>query len=408
MEIPVNMRAASTKKKLASTLAAAFLGFVFATTMLNAQIKIGSVLPYASETPHPYPTGNNRKPVVWQETVSSPGAQSIRIHFVGFSLGPGDFLTITAVDGSESQTYTGRGPFDDGEFWSFTVEQDDAVIALHSGNSPEYGYQIDAIAHGDISMKDAYSAPAEANCTSGFENVVCHDKNAAFWAGQKPVAKLIFVDDDAEYVGTGWLVSGYKPNLLITNNHNIPTKEVAKTLQVVFDFQTGTCDGGGGNGTEDRFQANPSVFETNDDRDNYDYTIVGLLKNDAEESPSRKWGDLTASSKDPGDKDKIWIPQHPHGQVKQAGWFSDNDHKTDCSITGFDGTTRVEYICGIATGSSGAPVEDPNNAPNGIPLVVALHHRNVQSANSCPALGIKMSAICADDRKKQHLLACSK
>src|SRR5262245_10245233 len=81
------------------------------------RIKVGDELPYAASTPIAYPLGGADRPVSWSETVMSPGATFLRIHFKRFNLPDGDYLTVSSPDGADFWTYTGRGPRGTGEFW---------------------------------------------------------------------------------------------------------------------------------------------------------------------------------------------------------------------------------------------------------------------------------------------------
>jgi lysyl endopeptidase len=366
---------------------------------VKAQVKIGSVLPYSSETPHPYTLGGRERPVVWQERVISPGAKLLRVHFVGFSLAPGDYLTIFGPDGSEPQTYEGSGPYGDGDFWSLTIDGNEAVIALHGGPSPGYGYRIDSIAHGDFPLDDAEAIEADddTDCKSGYENVACHKDNPQFWAGQQAVAKLTFQDNGNMYVATGWLVIAKNKNTLITSAHNLTDDKVARSANVDFNYQTPKCDGGPPE--RDRYMVF-KVLERNDN-DNYDYVLVQLLGD-----PEKKWKALQANTKDIKEKSEIWIPQHPGGEVKQVGWFVDNGHRTVCTVTGFKEPNDVQLMCAAVPGTSGSPVLDAATPKDtAMPYAIALMARAKKTAK-CPVTGIKMSAICADDAKNKKILVC--
>jgi lysyl endopeptidase len=390
----------SSKQSLQIPKILVLLGAALLTAAsVEAQVKIGSVLPYNSETPHPYSIGTQERPVVWQEKVISPGAKVLRVHFSGFSLAPGDYLTISGPDGSEPQSYEGNGPYGDGDFWSLTLDGNEAVIALHGGASPGYGYRIDSIAHGDFPLDDVESIVAADNdCKSGYENVACHQNNPQFWTGQQAVAKLTFQDNGNMYVATGWLVIAKNKNTLITNAHNLTDDKVARTTSVDFNYQTPKCDGGPPE--RDRYPV-LKVLERNDS-DDYDYVLVQVMGN-----PENKWKALQANTKDIKDKSQIWIPQHPGGEVKQTGWFVDNDHKTVCTVAGFREPNDVQFTCAAVPGTSGSPVLDAATPKeSSMPYVIALMARAKKTAR-CPVTGIKMSAICADDAKNKKLLVCS-
>jgi len=146
-------------------------------------MKIGDVKPYRAETPHPYPLGADDRPVVWADTVISPGATFIRVHFTALHLAPGDYLTVSSADGSQVWKYTGRGPRGDGDLWAFAVNGDAAIVEVHGGRGTGHGYVIDKVGHG------TWRPTPEVVCGSdGREDVVCHLSEID--AAQKPVARI--------------------------------------------------------------------------------------------------------------------------------------------------------------------------------------------------------------------------
>src|SRR6185503_10739973 len=102
---------------LTIAVTAAILGFLAGGSQAFAQkaVLAGDTRPYFATTPHPYPAGNESRPVVWSDSISSPGATFLRLHFVNFDLAPGDFVTIHGPKG-EVHRYEGRGPYGNGTF----------------------------------------------------------------------------------------------------------------------------------------------------------------------------------------------------------------------------------------------------------------------------------------------------
>ena len=99
----------SRRMRIAAVMAG---GLALLGTMAQAQgrIKVGDELPYRAATPAAYPLGGPSRPVAWSETVVSPGATFLRIHFQKFNLPDGDYLTVSSPDGSDFWTYMGKGP----------------------------------------------------------------------------------------------------------------------------------------------------------------------------------------------------------------------------------------------------------------------------------------------------------
>src|SRR5437867_941796 len=96
--------------RLALVVALMLIGIGTVSAWAQAPLKVGDVRPYRAVTPHPYPLGTEARPVVWTDRVISPGATFLRVHFTGLSLAHGDFVTVSSPDGSQTWTYTGKGP----------------------------------------------------------------------------------------------------------------------------------------------------------------------------------------------------------------------------------------------------------------------------------------------------------
>ncbi len=386
---------------------ALFLGGT-ASAWAQAPLKVGEVRAFRAESPHPYPPGRGHRPVVWTDTVYSPGATFLRIRFRGFALAPGDYVTVSSSDGSDFWTYTGQGPKGNGNFWSFTVEGDTANVEIHAGPRNDHGYHIDAIGHGSVGLGPP--APTlEVVCgTEGREDVACHisDPNApGFDTTQRPVARLLFVSGGFLFACTGWLVHGTNPDTLMTNNHCISKQKEVDTVDADFNFQRTTC--GGATNEAISHYAGGTLLKTNDidrhgrkGKGGLDYTLLTLLGN-----PEATWGELTPSSVDAAVDDLIWFIQHPGGDEKMVGLWEDSAMTARCHVHAVDQTygrsapgSQFAYECDSSPGSSGSPITDPNG------LVIALHHFGGVSNAPCLNAGTAMADICAD---AGALLSCA-
>ena len=79
-----------------------------ASAQALAQVRAGYEIPYAAESPHPYPTGTGTTPA-WTLQVEHPDATYIAIHFDRFDLAPGDRLVIRSLSGRQRHVLTERG-----------------------------------------------------------------------------------------------------------------------------------------------------------------------------------------------------------------------------------------------------------------------------------------------------------
>lgn len=359
-------------------------------------LQVGPVLDRRVETPHPYPIGRGDRPVVWRDVVTSAGAQFLRVHFNGFHLAPGDYVTVSNPAGSQFWTYSSRGPNGDGDFWSFAVDGDTAIVEIHAGPRNAHGYHIDAVGHGTTNIRRPGPTPEVVCGTDGREDIACHMSDPAIDAAQKPVARLLFVMGRYQYLCTGWLVAGSNGSTLMTNNHCIDSQKVTNTLQATFNFQRVSC-GGSANAVPADFSG--GVFlKTNSvnrkgNKAGLDYTLLTLQGN-----PEAVWGELIPTTKSVAVGAPIWFIQHPGGNLKEIGYWEDSSKTIRCKVDAIGQTystsatgSQTGYGCDSEGGSSGSPIVE---AASG--RVIALHHFGGVSNAPCLNSGTAMERICAD------------
>ncbi len=360
------------------------------------KVKVGDVRSFSAESKHPYDRGDVDRPMVHTDYVSSPGAKFIRVHFSAFDLAEGDFVSVAGVDGAQYWTYTLKGLHGNGKFWSFAVDGDTAVVRLHAGLKPGYGYRVDKVGHGSKSI----SPTPEVVCgTDGREDIACHNEANT---PQKAVARLLFTVGGSQYVCTGWLVAGSNSSTMLTNNHCFSTQTATNTVQAMFNYQKTTC-GGSTNATTTVY-AGGTFLKTNSERKKgskggLDYTIFTLQGN-----PESTWGELTATSKAPAVNETIWFIQHPGGNQKRIGFWEDAAHTTRCKVNTINATygsaatgSQMGYGCDSEGGSSGSPII---NEATG--RAFGLHHYG--GVASCLNSATMMSKVCAD---AGSLLSCA-
>jgi hypothetical protein len=152
-------------------------------------------------------------------------------------------------------------------------------------------------------------------------------------------------------LGTGFLVS---PDLIMTNNHVIPSVEVAGRTRVEFNYQL-AFDGSFERAC--RYALDPDRFCTDV---GLDYTLVKVLE--SSQNPSLKqWGYLPLNpNADPVPSEHVSIIQHPNGGLKQIVMTANQ-------VIGI-GNPYLWYTTDTMGGSSGSPVF------NDLWQVIALHH----------------------------------
>jgi V8-like Glu-specific endopeptidase len=203
-------------------------------------------------------------------------------------------------------------------------------------------------------MEDAWQGPKDADQLEKITGAASTLRPISFLERglemSRPVARVVFADGSS---GSGFLV---KDNLLITNNHVIPSETAAQKATVELNYQKTVqgLDAG-----VDRYHLAPEEgFATSpqEEQGGDDWTAVRVRGN-----PNEKWGALTLARADPMVKDEVIIIQHPGGGPKQIA-LSHN-------VVAFVDDRRLQYLTDTLEGSSGSPVFDMDWQ------VVALHHK---------------------------------
>lgn len=164
----------------------------------------------------------------------------------------------------------------------------------------------------------------------------------------KSVCRIVLPDGST---GTGFLTID---DYLFTNNHVLPTAQIAGDAYLEFNFEV---DATGSSKARYKYFLNPSHFITSKE---LDFTRV---KVDASSNPTplSEWGYLElAPDAQPIINDPVNIIQHPNGDDKQIALTSNEV----ISIWG----PRIFYKADTEPGSSGSPVFNQDWK------VVALHH----------------------------------
>jgi V8-like Glu-specific endopeptidase len=146
--------------------------------------------------------------------------------------------------------------------------------------------------------------------------------------------------------GTGFLIGG---GWLLTNNHVLPSPELAAGSRAEFNYQQ-TLDGADEPITP--YPLDPTRFHTSKEDD---WTVIGI-----DAAAATRWGALPLEPVTIEVDAFVNIIQHPGGGPKQIALY----HNT----VAFAGHGRLQYLTDTLPGSSGSPVFDDQWR------VVALHH----------------------------------
>lgn len=185
-----------------------------------------------------------------------------------------------------------------------------------------------------------------------------------------PVARIVIPNDKA----TGFLIA---PDLLLTNNHVLPSPQDAEDAIIEFNYQTTWA---GVLAPVRRFSTDSTYFRTNEE---LDYTMVRVTG-----APGDFYGyiDLNVRA-GPSVNDYVSVIQHPMGGPKQIAF-------TDNKVSAVFGN-KVQHSSDTEPGSSGSPVFNQSWQ------IVALHHAGGRLSGPDGAKhftneGILIGAVIAD------------
>jgi hypothetical protein len=169
----------------------------------------------------------------------------MRVEFGNFSVGAG---RVWLHDGAISAgPYTGRGLFDDGNFFTSAVYSESAILeyepAPDAPQELEPPFEIRSIVHQAQSALDATAAAAKDPADYCERDANCYTE----WKGTMSTVGLIsFVSDGVEALCSGSLLAtrdnSLKPYFL-TAGHCIHNEAGARTVQAYWTYQTSSCGG---------------------------------------------------------------------------------------------------------------------------------------------------------------------
>ncbi|RLJ80223.1 trypsin-like serine peptidase [Pedobacter alluvionis] len=149
------------------------------------------------------------------------------------------------------------------------------------------------------------------------------------------MAKSVVRIVTADKMGTGFLITA--SNILLTNNHVIPSAKSLSEIDIYFNYQKDINER-----TEpvEKMKLDHNFFHTSVADD---WTIVKLSGN-----PIGSYGYIDLLSVDIRKNDFVNIIQHPGGEYKQISLYHNMVSYTDDS--------RIRYLTDTLPGSSGSPV----------------------------------------------------
>ena len=314
------------------------------------------------------------------QTIQSPGAAFIKVHFQRLNLLPGDYVTISDPGGVEHYSYPNQSDFTTGSesegFWAISITGDTAVIRLHTTtpnlhppSRPEsYGIHIDQYARGysanEVAMLNETAVPTSTCGSPERYDAICYaTTHPTEYAKSNAVARLLLTNSSGSYVCTAWRAGSQ--NRMITNEHCISSQADVEATELWFDYQRLTCGGA----------TNPTITKVTGDTfltADFTHDVAVFTVNDF--AAVEQFGYLEFEFRPPIWGEEIYVPQHGLGNPREFGIESDMNSGGVCRIDdavrdGRGAATDTGYFCDTIGGSSGSPVLARSSHK-----VLALHH----------------------------------
>ena len=192
---------------------------------------------------------------LWRLAIRSPEATGIRLLFGSFDVRGGRVWVYAAGGKGGSRIegpFSGRGIFDDGEFWSGIVFGDSVVVEYEPARgAPSHGeppFRVSRLSH----LVENATPKAEglvnaslpdANVAACHVDATCYPEWGESGAG---VARIVFETTEGLTVCSGSLIntrtSGLRPYFL-TANHCINNEASARSIIAFWLYHTPSCNG---------------------------------------------------------------------------------------------------------------------------------------------------------------------
>lgn len=172
-------------------------------------------------------------------SLKSPGAEGLRIHFEGFDLPEGDQLFVygTSADSHVSGPHTGRGPFNDGDFWSDLIEGDTVIVEHFARSRAHSTVRVSEIGHAFTGLDSPAFVPQLLSCQV--------DASCGSFEERDAVGRMLYSRSGGQFVCTGTMLNNVKSDktpFFLTAAHCVSSEDVARTVQTFWFYQTISCN----------------------------------------------------------------------------------------------------------------------------------------------------------------------
>lgn len=327
-----------------------------------------------------------------------PGSDYVKVHFSRLDLGPNDVVTVSDPGGAEIHRYDASAE----PGWARSVTGDTAVVRLHRGGRSgllgavrdlvgldEPTVIVDQVARGLV-PDEAAAVPAPADPGPGWRGPVAGREESLCGGGDDAYDAACYESTHPEIHRRTWpvarlLINGRllctafrvgPGNLMLTNQHCLPTEADAWRTEVWFNYRCAYCQSWA---TLPPVKVGIAEVVTSDPE--LDFTLFRVDDFDA----VARFGYLELDRGPVEAGEPIYIPQHPMGEPLQVAIEDDG---ADCVVVnpqshGYGWFTDTSYRCDTRPGSSGSPVLSRRTH-----RVIALHH-----FGGCPNSGVRAELI---------------
>ena len=172
-------------------------------------------------------------------SLKSPGAEGLRIHFEDFDLPEGDQLFVygTSADSHVSGPHKGRGPFNDGDFWSDLIEGDTVIVEHFSRSRVHSTVRVSELGHAFTGLDSPAFVPQLLSCQV--------DASCGSFEERDAVGRILYSRSGGLFVCTGTLLNNAKSDktpFFLTAAHCVSSEDVARTVQTFWFYQTISCN----------------------------------------------------------------------------------------------------------------------------------------------------------------------
>jgi hypothetical protein len=190
---------------------------------------------------------------VWAVTISSPGAQAIRLHIEDFSLPENAELFLLGADGQADGPHVGQGRNGNGDFWTRSIAGDTGTIVVrYNGARPDINkarttFLVTEVGHirgrpprPQLQVHDSWPCSDNASCMVDAQ-CVNEDAEDPVAEAKDAVAKLEWIRGIFIHTCTGGLIANSDTIPLMLSANHCFSKDIAN-LETFFNYTTTGCN----------------------------------------------------------------------------------------------------------------------------------------------------------------------